>query len=182
MGFSLGGNFVLRLAAHPETSTKFRAALAVCPVLDPAAAVARLDRGWIGYRWYFLDKWRRAFAEKQAAFPGIYDFADARRLSRVDSLTDYFVSRHTDFRDARDYYSHYTLTRDLARRLRMRVQIVAAEDDPMIPPEHVRALGEADGADIVTLTRHGGHCGFIRNLSLSSALDPHAVAFFAANC
>lgn len=183
LGFSLGGNFVLRLAAHPQTSERFRAALAICPVLDPAAAVANLDRGWIGYQRYFLRKWRRAFAEKQAAFPHLYDFSDALRLSRVDTLTDYFVSRHTEFRDAREYYSHYTLSGDLLRLARMPVQILAAEDDPVVPAAQFHALMKAaPPADLLKLTRHGGHCGFISDLSLSSALDAHAVQFFAAAC
>jgi hypothetical protein len=148
-------------------------------VLDPAAAVARLDGGWIGYRRYFLSKWRRAFAEKQAAFPDVYDFSDAVRLSRVDTLTDYFVSRHTEFRDAREYYSHYTLTGERLQSLRIPSRILAAEDDPVIPAAHFRTL-QADGADLVTLTRHGGHCGFIQDFYLTSALDAHVVDYFAA--
>jgi len=182
MGFSLGGNFVLRLAAHPQTSARFRTALAVCPVLDPAAAVANLDRGWIGYQRYFLGKWRKAFAEKAAAFPGRYDFSAAARLSRVDTLTDYFVTRFTEFRDAREYYARYTLTRNLARSLRMPVQILAAEDDPVIPAEHFRMLAASDGADFVTLTRHGGHCAFIQDFRLSSPVEAHAVKLFASTC
>ena len=47
------------------------------------------------------------------AFPGRYDFAEAAPLSRVETLTHYFVTRYTDFRDACEYYSHDTLTRDL---------------------------------------------------------------------
>ncbi len=170
---------MLRLAAHPETSPWFRSALAVCPVVDPEAAVASLDRGWIGYQRYFLGKWRRAFAEKQAAFPDLYDFTDAFRLSRVDTLTDYFVTRHTEFRDASDYYRHYTITSELLQNLRMPVRILAAEDDPVIPARHVRALERADGAELVTMTRHGGHCGYIEDWSLGCAVDAHAVRHFA---
>ncbi len=180
LGFSLGGNFALRLAANERISTTFRTALAVCPVMDPAAAVSNLDGGWIAYQRYFLNKWRRAFMEKQAAFPDRYDFTGALRLSRVDTLTDYFVSRHTEFRDARDYYSHYTVTGRLLSRLRMPVKILAAEDDPVVPAEHFRRLSRSDGADLLTLTRHGGHCGYIKDFSLASAVDAHALSHFAA--
>jgi len=182
MGFSLGGNFVLRLAADREVSVQFRTALAVCPVLEPAAAVHELDRGWAAYRHYFLGKWRRAFAEKEAAFPDRYDFSEARRLSLVSTLTDYFVSRHTPYRDAREYYDRYTVGADLGARLRMPVRVLAAEDDPVVPAEHARRLRAADGADFVTLVRQGGHCGFIEDLQLTSALDRYATAFFASAC
>lgn len=180
LGFSLGGNFVLRLAAHPELAAQYRTSLAICPVLEPAAAVEALDRGWIGYRRYFLNKWRRAFAEKQAAFPQRYDFTEARRLSMVSTLTDYFVPRHTEFRTADEYYAHYTLNRQFLGRLRIPARVVAAEDDPVLPAEHARALlGHHDAADVVTLIRHGGHCGFIEDFRLTSAVDTYATRYFA---
>lgn len=180
MGFSLGGNFVLRLAAHPGLAPAFGRALAVCPVLDPGAAVAALDAGWVAYRRYFLGKWRRAFLEKQAAFPERYDFAEAMALSRVATLTDYFIARHTPFRDAADYYRHYTLGPELLTALRIPVRIVASEDDPVVPARHARALAAADGG-VVALARHGGHCGFIENFRLDSALDRYAVDYFSGS-
>lgn len=180
LGYSLGGNFVLRLAGHRHTSPRFRTALAVCPVLDPKAAVEALDRGWVGYQRYFLGKWRRAFAEKQAAFPDRYDFAEARRLSLVATLTDYFVSRHTPYRDADDYYARYTLDRDFLANLKMPVRVLATEDDPVLPAEHARALLGASGdAEVVTLVPYGGHCGFIEDLRLRTALDAWLSRFFA---
>lgn len=179
IGFSLGGNFVLRLAAHGELSPLFGRALAVCPVLDPAEAVTELDRGWFAYRQYFLGKWRRSLLAKQAAFPDRYDFSQALELTRVSTLTDYFVARHTEFRDAAEYYSHYTLGPDQFRALRMPTRILATEDDPVVPARHARALKLAD-AELVTLSRYGGHCGFIENLRLGSALDRYAVDYFAA--
>lgn len=181
VGFSLGGNFALRLAAHPDLDGAFRSALAVCPVLDPESSVRELDHGWAAYRLYFLGKWRRAFAAKQAVFPDRYDFADARRLSLVSTLTDYFVSRHTPFRDARDYYGHYTLTPDFLGRFRMPVRILATEDDPVLPAEHARRLLSAAGGEVVTLVPHGGHCGFIESWQLRSALDDYAVEFFSSS-
>jgi uncharacterized protein len=180
LGFSLGGNFALRLAAHPEISPAFGNAMAVCPVLDPASAVTALDRGWIAYQRYFLGKWRRAFEAKQAVFPHRYDFRDARRLSLVSTLTDYFITRHTPFRDAADYYSRYSLGPDLVGRLRMPVRILATEDDPVVPVAHARALARAPGGrDVVSIVPHGGHCGFLEDLRLRSALDRFVVAWFS---
>lgn len=183
MGYSLGGNFVLRLAAHPEISPRFRSALAVCPVLDPAASVIALDRGWIGYRRYFVGRWRKAFDAKRQAFPERYDSAVVHRLSLVATVTDYFVSRYTPFRDADEYYSHYTLRREFFRRMRMPVRILSTEDDPVLPAEHARALlGPGGDAEVVTLVSHGGHCGFIQDFRLTSPLEDYAVGYFEQHC
>jgi len=181
IGYSLGGNFVLRLAAHAQVSDRFRAALAVCPVLDPAASVVALDRGWTVYRQYFVRRWRRAFEEKQRAFPDRYAFTDVHRLTLVSTLTDYFVARHTPYADAREYYSHYTLRREFFRTLTMPVRILATEDDPVLPAEHARALlggrRARSEAELVTLLPHGGHCGFIEDLRLGSPLEAYAVRY-----
>jgi uncharacterized protein len=180
MGYSLGGNFVLRLAAHPQTSPRFKAALAVCPVLDPAAAVTALDRGLFPYRRHFVGKWRRAFEEKRRFFPERYEFTDVHRLTMVATITDYFVSRYTPFADAREYYSHYTLGREFFRDLRMPARILATEDDPVLPAEHARALiGGGSGAELVTLLRHGGHCGFIESFDLTSPLEAYAARYLS---
>ena len=74
LGFSLGGNFALRVARALQIPT-----LAICPAIDPEATMRAIDAGWTGYRWYFIRKWHRALKAKQQAFPDRYDFSPARR-------------------------------------------------------------------------------------------------------
>ena len=177
MGFSLGGNFALRVAAALGNGA-VGACLAVCPLIDPATAVRTVDTGWSGYRHYFLSKWKRALAEKQAAFPGRYDFRGALPLASVATLTDYFVDRYTPYRDAADYYARYTITDEMLHRIEMPAEIVATADDPVLPVADVLRLGTSHGV-AVTVAERGGHCAFLENLRLRSALPPYAVAFFA---
>jgi hypothetical protein len=176
LGFSLGGNFVLRVATHAERDPAIAACYAVCPAIDPAAAVESIDNGWFGYRHYFLRKWRRAFVAKQAAFPDRYDFAPALALDRVATLTDYFVEHHTPFADAGEYYSHYRLSDGRRAPPEIPTSILVAADDPVIPLASVQALPDA-WRRLVTVTRHGGHCAFLETWS-RSALDAHVPAFF----
>jgi len=176
MGFSLGGNFALRVALHNERHPSLQAALAICPVLEPKASVAAIDSGWIGYRWYFLRKWRRALKEKQLAFPDRYDFREAQGLSRVQTLTEFFVSRYTEFRDVDEYYSHYRLPAETLARLPIATQIIAAADDPVIPAAHFHDL-RSNHPIRIDLLPYGGHCGFIQDFSLRSAVDQFALQF-----
>jgi predicted alpha/beta-fold hydrolase len=177
MGFSLGGNFSLRVAAHPDCSPAMRACLAVCPVVDPATSAAALDAGWAPYRWYFVRKWREAFAAKAAAFPGRYDFSATRRMDRIGALTDYLVERYTPFANAADYYAHYTLTPARLAPIVMQTRVLATADDPVIPLATVEPLRGANGG-LVELSARGGHCAFIENYGLRSALDAYAVRYF----
>jgi predicted alpha/beta-fold hydrolase len=168
LGFSLGGNFALRVARELGLPT-----LAVCPAIDPANTMRAIDEGWAAYRWYFLRKWRRALAAKQRAFPDRYDFTPAFGLRSVAALTDLFVREHTDYGDTGEYLARYTLTGPALNGTR--ATVVTAEDDPIIPWGDFGRLPET--LEIVTAP-WGGHCGFVEGTRNASWLDRFAVRFF----
>ena len=69
-GFSLGGNFSLRVGARARgAGIELERIVAVCPVIDPEHTLLRLESGWALYRQYFVWKWRRSLRKKQAAWP-----------------------------------------------------------------------------------------------------------------
>ncbi|MEZ5559996.1 MAG: alpha/beta fold hydrolase [Pseudomonadales bacterium] len=179
MGYSLGGNLLIRALAQGGWPASIRSALVVCPVIDPGQVIEHLDRGWAGYRAYFMRKWRRALAEKQAAFPHLYDFEPASRLSLAGSLTDYFVARYTPYVSSREYFKAQTVEPSHLDVLDVPLRILAAEDDPVVPVAGLRRLAR-HRHDLVRLTPHGGHCAFIEDFRLRSALDRHAVSYFEA--
>ena len=76
-GFSLGGNFMLRVAALPQAAgLGLAGVVAISPVLDPAQAMQALDEGLFVYRRYFIHKWSRSLRRKQALWPAEHDFSD----------------------------------------------------------------------------------------------------------
>lgn len=180
MGFSLGGNFALRVASHADLDPRLAACLAVSPVIDPAATVRAIDTGWLLYRRWFVDKWRLALRDKQAAFPDEYhDLAGAMRLSTVAAITDYLVGRYLPYRDSTDYYSRYDLRGNRLSRVRIETCIIAAEDDMVIPAAVYDEVTANDHVDLKVF-RHGGHCGFIEDWRLNCYLDRASVGFFRA--
>lgn len=79
-GYSLGGNFALRLALRAsEIGLPLAHAAAVCPVLDPARTMEQMEVGLPMYLWYFERKWRGSLARKRELFPGVHDFDDRTR-------------------------------------------------------------------------------------------------------
>ena len=180
MGFSLGGNFALRVASHADLDSRFAACLAISPVIDPAATVRAIDAGWLVYRKWFVNKWRSALKEKQTAFPDEYrDLAGAIRLSTVAGITDYLVERYLPYRDSADYYSRYDLRGDGLSQVRIGTRIIAAEDDMVIPGASYAEVTPNDLVDL-KMFRHGGHCGFLEDWRLNCHLDGASVDFFRA--
>ena len=160
VGYSLGGNFALRVAAATGIP-----ALAICPPVDPEASCQAIDNGSPVYRHYFLNKWRRALATKAAAYPDQYDFAQAMRYRSVLGLTEHFIGGLLPYASASDYFSAYKL--DAALLANAPVEIIAARDDPVIPASGFAALnGKVDQ----TITQYGGHCGYVPRDWLASKL------------
>ncbi len=170
VGFSLGGNFALRVArARPEIET-----VAICPAVDPLATMHSIDNGFVAYRLFFLLKWQRALNAKEQAFPDRYDFETARKLRSVHALTDVFVRDHTDYRDTEAYLHAYSLTGDALAGTR--ATIVYAEDDPVIPAAGFQALPES--LELIA-TRYGGHCAYIDDPRQPTWTDRFLVRLFA---
>ena len=169
IGYSLGGNFALRLArAIPELTT-----LAICPAIDPYATMRQIESSII-YRNYFIIKWRKLFREKQRHFPTLYDFGPAMKLSSVASLTDYFIKYHSQFDDTASYCAAYDLSDSALTGVS--AHIVAAADDPIIPAHFYERLPETITVDLID---RGGHGAFLENWQLDSWVDRYSCRFFS---
>ena len=168
IGYSMGGNFALRIAKQiPELTT-----LAVCPALSPEETMLKIS-GNIIYEQYFMRKWRALLSKKQTAFPQLYNFQDAMNLSSITSLTDYFVKYHTEYTNTDDYFAAYDLSNGALQGVT--AKILAAGDDPIIPAKHYANLPDSISLDWVN---HGGHGAFLENWQFESWCDRYSCAFF----
>lgn len=167
-GFSLGGNFALRVAARaPSAGLDLARVIAVCPVLHPLSTLDVLEKSRILYSPYFIRKWRKSLLKKQALFPDTYDFKDPSVFRNLTVMTDYFVDRYTEYSDLETYLNGYSLTGDRLENLTVPAHILSSMDDPVIPYTDLSRIARPPALS-VTLTRFGGHCGFIQNLSMKS--------------
>jgi hypothetical protein len=165
VGFSLGGNFCLRIALRlsPGQAGSLRNIIAISPVMDPLKATRAIDGGFFVYRDYFVKKWKRSLGIKQRLFPARYDFTDVMGLKSCMAITERVIPRYTPFRDVLEYFQTYRLVEADFSRLAVPAVILASEDDPVIPVDDFRALRGNDRLRVV-IERHGGHCGFLQNL------------------
>lgn len=167
-GFSLGGNFALRVALKaPAAGIPLARVLAVCPVVSPANGLRAMESGLGLFQHYFLKKWRRSLRRKQALFPHRYDFSDILPLRRVRRVTAALVERYSEFATIEDYLDGYSIAGERLAELPVPATLLTAADDPIIPLADFRSLRLPGDAELV-VTPHGGHCGFIENRRLES--------------
>jgi predicted alpha/beta-fold hydrolase len=179
VGYSLGGNFVLRLLLRALRFPLANLVRAVCisPVLDPAKATTEVDAHPV-IRRYFLAKWRRSLLIKQRHFPRRYDFTEALREKTVLGVTARLLGRYSNYGSPESYFRDYTVAADTPRAIETPLTIITAADDPIIPVADFKRLKLNAHTDLF-IHRHGGHNGFLESLIGPSWYERYMVRCFA---
>ena len=165
VGYSLGGNFMLRVGAQArDAHLDIARIIAVSPVLDPGDTLRALESGFVGYPLYFVRKWWRSLLKKQAAWPTHYDFAGLRGVRDLRRLTAELIRRFTDFGSLEEYLDGYSITGRRLHGLEAPTTIITSRDDPIIPAGGIERLARTPALRIV-MTQFGGHCGFLDRLT-----------------
>jgi uncharacterized protein len=163
VGYSMGGNLVLKLAGEWGSESPLCAVAAVCPAIDLASGADALHEPLNrAYEWKFLRGLRARYARKAELFPA--RFVPPVEIGPVNSIREFdhkIVSRYCGFRDADDYYYRAASAR-VVDRIAVPTLILHAQDDPFIRllPE-TRAKLLANPHITFVETRHGGHCAYL---------------------
>lgn len=160
VGFSLGGNVLLRMLAE---GAAIDAAVTISAPFDLQACVARLDAPgffpWL-YRRHFLRTLVPKALQKAAAFPG---HLPTEGLADIRTIRDYderVTAPLHGFADADDYYRRCASGPVLAA-IRAPTLCIAAADDPFVPPLPLPETALGNPAIRLCITENGGHVGFV---------------------
>lgn len=165
VGFSLGGNFALRIARSlRDLSIKnLKHIFAISPVVDPWAAAPLVDVNPL-YRRYFLKKWAASLRKKQAAFPHLYDFEDMLKTNRVLAITERIMPLYSEHATMEAYFNAYRVDPHDLKTCPVPVSIISAADDGIIPTEDILKLELNHNAHRI-IHDNGGHNGFFQSLT-----------------
>jgi predicted alpha/beta-fold hydrolase len=162
VGFSMGGNQVLKLAGElgEEGPRLLRTVCAISPPIDLASCSRSIaePRNWI-YEARFLRSLRRTIREKDHLFPGRYDLGPLSRIRHLWEWDNHFQPYH-GFKDAWDYYARASALPWIPA-IEVPTLLIHAQDDPFIPfapfeDPRVRR----NGAVHLLAPRQGGHVAF----------------------
>jgi len=180
-GFSLGGNFALRVAMRAKShDLKLKKVIAISPVVEPISTMTALEKGVFLYRTYFIRKWRKSLKLKHQAYPETVAIEDVKSSRDLMALTEMLVEQHTEFKSVDDYFNSYALTGRLLSDVAVPTVIIASKDDPVIP---INDFDEIKPSPQVTLSiqEYGGHCGFIKDYKLNSWINDVLLQQFDAS-
>ena len=173
-GFSLGGNFALRVAARaPHADLNIASTVAVCPVLRPLSTMEVLDKGPFIYREYFVAKWKRSLRLKQQLFPDLHDFGRVLAQRTLLNMTELLIEHYNEFPSADAYLEGYSIIGDALANLNVPSHILISLDDPIIPAHDLKNLARNPQLQVLTAP-NGGHCGFMDGWNSESWADRRA--------
>jgi uncharacterized protein len=174
IGFSMGGNLVLKLAGEwgGDGPVEFRGVAAVCPAINLAAGADALHEPANRiYEYYFLLQLFQRYRRKLKLFPASYDGSRLRGIKTLREFDDRITAYYCGFTGADDYYARAAAANVIDRIARSAL-VIHASDDPFVRilPETRQALLSNRNIHYVEI-EDGGHCAFVGERDGDSAYD-----------
>ena len=160
VGYSLGGNMLLKFLAEHAADFPIRAAVTVSAPLDLAAASERIRaaRNRVYHR-HLLYHMKIEALGRGAALTA-EEQQRVRTARTIFEFDDRFVGPRNGYTGADDYYANNSGARFLSA-IRVPTLVVHALDDPWIPSAAYRRVAWASHPALVPLLSDGGgHVGF----------------------
>ncbi len=164
IGFSLGGNVVLKLAGElgDDAYDLIAGVCAVSTPIDLGGCVKRLllPSNFI-YSNRFVKRLKQRIALKNRITPGLFDLSRLKSVKTVYDFDDTYTAPSFGFGTADNYYATQSSQRFLDR-IRVPALLIQAQDDPLIPFSIYRHTAFKTNPNLQLIApEHGGHLGFI---------------------
>jgi predicted alpha/beta-fold hydrolase len=174
IGYSMGGNLVLKLAGELGTTApaQLHSVIGVSPAVDlgPSADALHRPQNRL-YEMKFLRALLRRFRRKAMLFPRAYDRNRAAGIRSLREFDDRITALYSGFSDAEDYYTRAAAARVLDR-IAVPTLILHALDDPFVRITAATRHTIAANPNITLIEpKHGGHCAFLTQPDATSGYD-----------
>ena len=164
VGYSMGGNLVLKLAGELGSATPpyLKAVVGVSPIMDLVASSAALHEPQnLLYQSRFLGDLIKHIRHQAELYPGLYSVEGLNKIRTLRQFDEQIVARYGGFASAEDYYRSVASS-NWVQDITVPALILHALDDPFIrmtPGTRARIL--ANPRVRLVETPHGGHCAFL---------------------
>jgi predicted alpha/beta-fold hydrolase len=165
VGYSLGGNMLLKLLGEMQANVPLRAAVAVSVPMLLNSCADQMRCGFSRFYQYIL---LRKMKQKLLAKYHQHDYQRLIGLKREDinRIKDFwqfdnaFTAPINGFTDVHDYYAKASCRQYLAR-IQIPTLIIHSMDDPFMTPAVIPQQHELADSVRLELSEKGGHVGFV---------------------
>jgi hypothetical protein len=162
VGFSLGGNLLLKYLGERETFPKeIKKAVAISTPLSLKGSLESLNEfsNWV-YRNSFMINLRKKYKTKMKDFPEKMTASDYKKITSLLEFDNVYTAPAHGFKDAFDYYEKNSSLQFLPK-IQIPVLVLNAENDSFLSPEcYPTDLASKMKNLFLEMPKYGGHVGF----------------------
>jgi len=164
IGFSLGGNMVLKLAGEyaQNPPVEVIASCVISPSVDLGASSDLIQQksNWLYHR-NFVRSMKARIRKKHRLYPELYDVSKLKEINTIRDFDEVFTSRANGFANAEDYYYEASCVR-VVEEIQIPTLIIHSEDDPFIPFAPLDQPNFTQNPNLLVMkTERGGHVAFV---------------------
>lgn len=161
IGFSLGGNVLLKWLGETAEKNPLKAAIAISVPFELHKAAARIQKGFSKfYQWYFMKCLRERLSQKFQVKPPHVDPSLIYRVHNMYEFDDKITAPLHGFAGVNEYYS-IASSRQYLCHIQIPTLILQAKDDPFMTEDIIPAQHELSSQVKLEVTDAGGHVGFV---------------------
>jgi predicted alpha/beta-fold hydrolase len=184
IGYSLGGNMLLKLLGECGENTPLKGAVSVCAPLDLAICSDVISQGFSSlYEKKMLNnlkntlllKYEHHDMEKLISLKK----EDVQNIKTIREFDEVYTSKINGFGDASNYYKLCS-SKQFLKDIKIKTLLIHAKDDPFMTQEVIPTKEELSSSVTLEVHENGGHLGFISGSIFKPVywLDEHIVSYF----
>ena len=161
IGFSLGGNALLKWMGEQGNKSMVKTAIAVSVPFTLSDAGDRLEKSFSRiYQQHLVSRCQKKYTLKFATKRSPLESIDVKKLNTFYSFDDQITAPLNGFDGADDYYKQSS-SRQFLKHIRKPTLILHSKDDPFMWEHTVPTEDELSPVVQLELSESGGHVGFI---------------------
>ncbi|WP_236250355.1 hydrolase [Microbulbifer sp. ALW1] len=164
VGYSLGGNVLLKWLGEDGEGSPLSAAVSVSAPLDLHLSSRRMNLGLSKvYQRHLLTSLKESLGRKAqdpALAKAMPPLNQARYFSNFRNFDDHFTAPLHGFQGVDDYYTKAS-SRPFLKNIARPTLLVHAMDDPFVCPDAVPGSREVSPSVQLAISKRGGHVGFV---------------------
>ncbi len=161
VGYSLGGNVLLKYLGEAAETTPLRAAVAVCAPLNLHKCSGALNTGFSKlYQYYLIKRMKNAVRRKFDKYTAAFDWQRAMSAKTFDDFDDAVTAPLHGFDGKQDYYDRCSSVNFLGSIVKPTL-VINTLDDPFMSSDVIPQPGRLSDSVTIEVSTHGGHVGFL---------------------
>ena len=164
IGFSLGGNVLLKLLGEQQTKTPFDAAVAVSVPMRLDLCAIRINQGFSKlYQYLLVKSMKQTVIRKFYAGQLLDSNINIEAVKQSKTFWDFdnaFTAPMHGFKDVHDYYRRCS-SRQFLKHIQTPTLILHAADDPFRSKDAIPGDNELSHHVRLEISPNGGHTGFV---------------------